>query len=282
MKSKLISALLPVVMVLGGCSVVSAPQSGSTSNAVQQTANQQVTPYDLDLYADVLNNYVDEQGWVDYEGLQADRAALDQFNASLDAVSMETYESWTEPEQIAFLVNAYNSLTLKSIIDQQPLKSSIRDIPGVWRIRKHPILGNTKTLDAIEHSILRKDFNEPRIHAALVCAALSCPPLRNEPYTGENLDDQLDDQVVQWLEGEHGIAIDQANKTVAISSIFEWFGEDWKPSFGTDDGFTGSANQKAVLNFISNYLSDEEAAYLESGDYKLNYLYYDWALNRQS
>ena len=161
------------------------------------------------------------------------------------------------------------------------MKSSIRDIPGVWRIRKHSIIGDFKTLDAIEHEILRKEFNEPRIHAALVCAAISCPPLRGEPFTAENLDAQLEDQSTQWINGEHGLKIDRESGTVSISAIFDWFGEDWVASYAPSEGFTGSDNQKAVLNFISNYVSEEDATYLKAGDYRLKYLDYDWSLNQQ-
>ena len=124
---------------------------------------------------------------VNYQELQANRQKLDQFNQSLARVNPETYKSWSDQEKLAFLLNAYNSLTLQSIIDQNPLKKSIRNIPGVWKRRKFKIAGMEKTLDNIEHDIIRKDFNEPRIHMALVCAAMSCPILRNEAYTSEKL-----------------------------------------------------------------------------------------------
>ena len=282
MKYRLASILLPTLFILGGCAAISStPPAGNGAN-VEQTANQQaLTPNDLEQYEISLSAYVNDQGLVNYEGLQGDRAALDQFNASLNEVLPSTYEGWSESEKIAFLINAYNSFTLSSIVDQTPLKSSIRDIPGVWRIRKHSIMGDFKTLDHIEHGILRKDFNEPRIHAALVCGAFSCPPLRNEPFTGESLDAQLDDQVTQWLTGEHGIKIDRENKTVFISSIFDWFGEDWEASYSTTEGFAGSDTQKAVLNFITNYVSEEDATYLREGDYRVKYLDYDWSLNKQ-
>ena len=84
-----------------------------------------------------------------------------------------------------------------------------------------------------------------------------------------------------WLSGEHGLKIDREAGIVSISSIFDWFGEDWKTSYGTDEGFAGSNTQKAVLNFISNYVSEEDAAYLKAGDYRLKYLDYDWSLNKQ-
>ncbi|MGF1495715.1 MAG: DUF547 domain-containing protein [Elainellaceae cyanobacterium] len=252
------------------------PTSSEVANSVQVDE-----AYQTDVYGDVLDRYVDASGLVDYTSLQNNREALDRFNASLGVVTTETYEGWDEAQQIAFLVNAYNSFTLQSIIDQTPLKSSIRDIPGVWRGRRWAIANQSKTLDEIEHQILRKEFNEPRIHAALVCAAQSCPPLRGEVYTGDQLDAQLDSQVQQWLDGPHGLRIDREAGQVHISAIFDWFGEDWIPTYGTDTGFTGNESERAVLNFVSQYVSPSDRDYLQSGDYDLKYLDYDWSLNAQ-
>ncbi len=273
-------SVLLIPLALLGCSALPGQQSRSTVSLSGTTE-----PYQLDQYQQVLSRYVGEQGLVDYDGLQADRETLDQVVASFGAVTPEAYGSWSEDEQIAFLINAYNVFTLQSIIDQEPLKSSIRDIPGVWRLRQFAIAGDTKTLDNIEHDTLRKNFNEPRIHSALVCAAISCPPLRSEPYRGDQLDAQLDEQVNQWLAGDHGLMVDQQSDRVAISSIFEWFGEDWVPTYGSssaqNEQLPGSDQEKAVLNFISNYVSPELKTYLESGGYELTYLDYDWSLNRQ-
>lgn len=232
-------------------------------------------------YAEVLKTYVNDQGLVDYARLQKNRQPLDQFTQQIDAVSPKTYQSWSDSSKIAFLINAYNAFTLQAIIDETPLKSSIREISGIWKWRKFPIVGTEKTLDNIEHDILRQDFNEPRIHFALVCAAKSCPPLRNEPYTSEKLDQQLDEQVQKFLESPHGFSLDKQQGKVYLSSIFQWFGEDWTKSYGVKDRFTGNENEQAVLNFLSRYLSVPEQVYLSQGNYKIAYLDYDWSLNKQ-
>ena len=229
-----------------------------------------------------MAQYVDDRGLVAYQQLQSNRQALDKFNNSLGSLDPETFFGWSEDEQIAFLMNAYNSYTLAAIINQDPLKDSIRDIPRVWKQEQYQVIGQNKSLDGIEHGTLRKDYDEPRLHAAVVCAALSCPPLRTEPYSGDNLDVQLDDQVTTWLaDPQRGLNIDRQNQIVAISKIFDWYGQDWIPSYGTDEGFTGNKKQKAVLNFISNYVSPEDAEYLKAGDYRVKYLDYDWSLNIQ-
>ena len=239
------------------------------------------TSFNYQDYNNVLQTYVGDRGLVNYQELQANRQKLDQFNQSLSRVNTETYKSWSDQEKLAFLLNAYNSLTLQSIIDQNPLKKSIRNIPGVWKRRKFKIAGMEKTLDNIEHDIIRKDFNDPRIHMALVCAAMSCPILRNEAYSAEELDLQLDDQTRKFINSSQGFKIDRERKKVYVSSIFKWYGQDWIASYGTENKFTGSKKQKAVLNFISQYLNPQDRQYLEQGKYKISYLDYDWSLNKQ-
>ncbi|WP_283757871.1 DUF547 domain-containing protein [Roseofilum casamattae] len=285
LKHSFLLVALPSLLVLGSC----AGSPSSTTNSAQPTSevaqnNTAGVEFSNETYAGVLSSYVNAQGLVNYSELQTNRAALDRYNAALGNVSTSTYESWSEAEQIAFWTNAYNSLTLQSIIDQNPLKKSIRDISGVWKGRKFPIVETNKTLDNIEHKTLRVDFDEPRIHMALVCAAISCPILRNEPYTGDRLDEQLDDQTRIFLGSSQGLKIDRQANEVHLSSIFKWFGEDWENKYGagTDDKFAGNSKERAVLNFVSQYVSAEDRDYLIAGDYKVKYLNYDWSLNKQS
>jgi Protein of unknown function, DUF547 len=270
--------LIGAIAVLAGCASIpplAQNQSQTTELPVASSA-----PLSYADYGTVLRTYVNADGLVDYPALQANPQVLKDFIVQLGSVSPDTYVAWSKNEKIAFLINAYNAITLESIVNQNPLKGSIKDIFGVWNFRKHTVMGRSLTLDNIEHDILRKDFQEPRIHAALVCAAISCPPLRQEPYTGENLDKQLDDQVRKWLSSQ-GLRIDRTQNRVSVSSIFKWFGEDWQKTYAANDKFVGNEKERAVLNFISNYVSPEDKNYLEQGDYKLEYLNYDWLLNKQ-
>ena len=281
-KTIIYTSLLLAILALGSCSSVDS-QTRATENKqpILQESIAQTESFNYQDYALVLANYVNDRGLVDYSALQANRQSLDRFNQSLAEVDANTYQSWSESEQLAFLINAYNSLTLQSIIDREPLEKSIRDIPGVWKIRKFQVAGSSKTLDNIEHDTIRKDFNEPRIHVALVCAAMSCPPLRNEPYLPEKLDEQLDEQVNKFINSPKGFKLDRHKNKVYLSSIFKWYGKDWIDSYNIKDKFAGSRKEKAVLNFLSNYLSPEERQYLEEGRYKVMYLDYDWSLNKQ-
>ncbi|MEM6597426.1 MAG: DUF547 domain-containing protein [Cyanobacteria bacterium P01_D01_bin.36] len=279
-KQYLLLAIAPILVGLGGYAFITASQADTTPTVIAQTSANDIE-VNTPALATVLSTYVDDQGLVDYDKLQVDRRPLDAYNASIQLTSQATYDSWSEPEQIAFLINAYNSLTLKSIIDESPIKSSIKDIVGVWRFKRHGLLQGEQTLNNIEHDILRADFDEPRIHAALVCAAISCPYLRQEPFTGEDLDAQLDDQVRIFLAQPEVFEIDRENNEVKLSSIFDWFADDWVPSYAPSEGFAGKDNEKAVLNFISTYISDADSAYLKEGGYSVRYSDYDWSLNRQ-
>lgn len=280
---------LPVLIgsltLMGACALL--PQglgpfgSGASGGATATAPGAPAAPLDHSALARVLERYVDAEGLVDYRGLQQDPSDLNTYVAELAALPAASVASWSEAERIALLINAYNALTLAAIIEHDPLKGSIRDIWGVWNLRRHTVAGEPMTLDHLEHGILRKEYNEPRIHAALVCAANSCPPLRREPFRGEQLDAQLDNQVDLWLSGPHGLKIDRDTNTVAISKIFEWFAEDWDRTYRTDKVFGGHPKQSAVLNFISQHSPPADRLYLNDATYRFTYLDYDWALNSQ-
>jgi len=249
--------------------------------------------FSYDDYAAALKTYVDDQGMVDYQGLKGRHQQLDAFADALGRLDPKVYDGWDQGDKIAFWINAYNALTLEAILAHYPIKSSfttslvfpknsIRQIPGVWDKLQFEVMGRKMTLDQIEHKTLRAQFNEPRIHMALVCAAMSCPPLRNEPYVGERLDEQLDDQTRRFLSNPQKFRLDRNQGRVYLSSIFKWFGEDFVKTYGTDEKFQGhSQAQRAVLNFISQYLDPISRAYLNSEKYDIAYLDYDWSLNEQ-
>jgi len=276
----LITAIISL-SAIASCSNLANSQSSNVVNN-STTANVATnSAFSYEDYENVLKTYVSDRGLVDYSGLQANRQQLDRFNQSLGEVAPETYASWSEERQIAFLSNAYNAFTLQSIVDRQPLPESIRDISGVWNRRKFALAGEEKTLDNIEHDILRKNFNEPRIHVALVCAAISCPPLRNEPYLAEGLDTQLNDQTIKFANSPYGFKLDREDKRVYLSSIFKWYGQDFEETYGIEDKFEGNDKQRAVLNYFNPALDSASQTFLDREEYKVKYLDYDWSLNKQ-
>jgi hypothetical protein len=161
-------------------------------------------------------------------------------------------------------------------------KNSIRQISGVWDDLKFTIMGRPMVLDGIEHNVLRTNYHEPRIHMALVCAAMGCPPLRNEPYTSERLSAQFDDQARRFLSNPAKFRIDRDAGRVYLSSIFKWFGDDFIPKYAVEDSYGNhSKKERATLHFVAGYLEKKDADYLASGNYDVKYLDYDWSLNEQ-
>ncbi len=244
--------------------------------------------------ARVLEKFVDQEGFVDYRGIKAESQDLENFIRNLDSFEPQTYETFSTKEKIAFWINVYNALTLKVIIDHYPIqssrlkslrypKNSIRQIPGVWDKITFSIGKENLSLDFIEHEILRKEFDEPRIHMALVCAALGCPPLLNEPYRGDTIDSLLDQQARIFLSNKQKFFIDENRHIVFVSSIFKWFGEDFINRYSPETGFERhSQKDQAVLHFISLYVSENQRNFLKQSKYKIKYIKYDWTLNERT
>ena len=267
-------------------------QSGASREAGSSLTQASATgTFNYTSYAGLLRDYVDARGLVDYRGLSSQTAQLKTFVRQLDQVKEDRYHTWSEPDKIAFWINAYNALTLRVILDNYPIesslfgsllypKNSIRQIPGVWDRLTFGVMGQGLTLNQIEHEILRQEFDEPRLHMALVCAALGCPPLRAEPYQGPILDRQLDDQTRRFLTDAEKFRIDRQKGRVLLSSIFKWYGQDFS-SFDAGQGtLTHHGPDRAgVLGFVRRYLPADQQQFLSTGRYKIDYLDYDWSLN---
>ena len=175
----------------------------------------------------------------------------------------------TQEEKLSFWINVYNILAVKVVLDDYPVKS-IKDVgslfKSVWKLPAGEVAGKERTLNDVEHEILRK-MNEPRIHVAIVCASVSCPDLRKEAFSPDRLNEQLDDQVRLFLENTgKGMKIDEKKKRVYVSSIFKWFEEDFEPQGG-------------VTAFISRYAPAAQQKNIEMYGGKLKYLDYNWDLN---
>lgn len=246
---------------------------------------------DYDDYAAVLSARVDSTGRVDYAGLAAHRGQLDAFVASLAALDSAQVASWSRDDRLAFWINAYNALALRLVVDHYPITktprvsalypaNSIWQIPGAFTDVTFDVAGKTMSLDHIEKAVLHARFSDPRIHMALVCAARSCPPLRREPYRGDRLDRQFDDQARRFLADARNLAVDRARGVLHLSSIFDWFGDDFVARYGGDIPRHGGA-QAAVVRFVARYVDDADREFLLSGTYTIDYIEYDWTLNEQ-
>lgn len=237
-------------------------------------------------YAKVLADYVDAAGDVDYKGLKTGRAPLDLYIDAMQVLPQSKLEAATNEERLAFWINAYNALTLRSIIDHYPIKTtdasapanSIMQIDGVWDKQRWQVAGRSLTLNEIEHEILRKDFTEPRIHLAINCASRGCPALTNEPYLPESFEIQLARQAAAFVESPRNLKIDHAERRVQVSKIFEWFGEDFVALL-PEGHKSKDATHDAILYFLSQY--EPSLNWPEANDYSIYYLDYDWTLNEQ-
>ena len=221
-------------------------------------------PISHQLWDDLLQKHVSPEGWVDYKGFIRDSVIVNQYLENLEN-SHPNKMHWSKDEQLAYWINAYNAFTVKLIMDHYPLKS-IKDIKSgipfvnsVWDIKFIQIEGTEYDLNNIEHGIIRKQFDEPRIHFAVNCASYSCPVLRGEAYTAEKLNAQLDDQFKRFLLDERRNIL-RPNR-LRLSKIFKWYGIDFPKG-------------KKFIDFLRPHTSvniNDEA--------DIEYLDYNWELN---
>lgn len=213
----------------------------------------------------LLQQHVTEAGWVNYEGFLADKDSFEAYLASLSASPANT-ETWSEAAQLAYWINVYNAFTVKVVLDYYPV-DSIRDIAGafpfinsVFDLKFFEIGGQPMDLNTVEHQILRKHYQEPRIHFAINCASFSCPKLLNRAFTVDLLETQLEDQAHAFVNDptKNELTPDKAN----LSKIFAWYEQD----------FTAV---KPLIAYINDY-SDVRLA----DNASVSHLVYDWSLNK--
>lgn len=209
-----------------------------------------------------LQKYVDEDGWVNYADWQQDQNGLNDYLAILS--SQLPTESWTREEQLAYWINAYNAFTVKLILDHYPLNSieELHDIPyvnTVFHREWFELGGMAMSLNRIEHGVLRQQFQEPRIHAAINCASVSCPPLLPVAFLPETMDQQLEAAMRSFVNDP--LRNQLSPKAVEISSIFSWFRGD----------FTQNGD---IISFLNQY-----ADIPISPDADVRYQTFDWNLN---
>ena len=218
---------------------------------------------------------------VAYAGLARDRAQLKAVLAGYSAVPKAEFDAWTKPQQQAFLINAYNAYTVEKILTRYPDIKLIRGFGSVfgnpWKDKFFTLLGQPSYLDQIEHEILRREgvYDEPRVHVAVVCASIGCPMLRNEAFTPERLDAQLEDAMRRFLSDRTRNRYNARTGKLEVSKIFDWYGKDF------EKGHKGYSSVKATLAKYADLLADqpEERAAVRAQKADVAFLDYDWALN---
>lgn len=218
-----------------------------------------------------------KQSRANYKGFAADRAALKAVLDTMSAVPQATFDGWSKPQQMAFLINAYNAFTVEIILTRYPDIKSIKELGlfnrGPWKNAFFTLLGSKRHLDWIEHEQLRPVYKEPRIHAAVNCASIGCPALRDEAFTAAKLETQLEDGMRRFMGDRTRNRV--RNGQVEVSAIFKWFKEDF------NSGHRGYRQLEDVFAAYAEQLSDkpEEQAALRAKTLPVRHLDYDWSLN---
>ncbi len=241
LRSAMVAVCVPVYVV---CAAL--------ASAAEIDAGALHAPFD-----EILGRHVDDRGRVAYRDLEKESG--ERLRGYLGALADVDPEGLDKGEKVAFWINAYNAHVINGVLNGYSAEGILgRKRFFSWYTFR--LAGADRTLGEIEHEILRADFDEPRVHFALVCASTSCPVLRDEAYVGEKLDVQLDDQARRFVEDASRNRI--VKDAIAISRIFEWFADDFEKAAGS------------VPAFIRRYRTVPKGA-------PVSYLEYDWTMNAQ-
>ncbi|MHA1935053.1 MAG: DUF547 domain-containing protein [Candidatus Thorarchaeota archaeon] len=221
----------------------------------------------------IINRYRDSKGMVNYFALMADKTIV-EYAETLSDFDMSTLT--TREAELAFWINSYNALSIYGIIkkiekDPDFVRKGNKSWFGRVRffaVQKFNVGGKKYSLKTIEDSI-RKNFEDPRIHFALVCSSLGCPLLKDGLYSAENIDKELDASTKLYLSSQEGLRLDKEKDILYVSMIFKWYKKDFESS------------GKKVIDYIREYAPNHIQAFIDDkkGDVKLKNIEYDWALN---
>ena len=243
--------------------------------------SQAQIPFDHSPLDVVLSSFVNENGLVNYAGLQKDRTNLSFYMDSIANVSPESHpKRFSSPtEQLAYWINAYNASVLTGITDAYPV-SSVKDIRlfnGFFNRQKWTVGGQELTLNNIENDIIRTQFNDPRVHFVLNCGAMSCPPLENRAFTGRSLEKRLEKALKRFISNEHFFTL--SGNQLYLSKIIDWYRND----FATKNRFTNPNNpdMDPLISYFIPYVSQPVEDRLRSPTLKVQFHEYDWSLNSQ-
>ena len=217
---------------------------------------------------------------VRYAGMSADRAQLKTYLEMLAKVSEPDFKAFSKSQQLAFLINAYNANMAEKILLRYPNIKSVWDygklLGNPFKDNFIALLGRKMTLDNIEHDTIRAPGanDDPRIHFAVNCASIGCPMLREEAYTSERVDAQLEEQTMRFMTDRSRNRTNAEGK-LEVSKIFDWYGGDFKK------GHKGFKTLESFFAKYANQLTDnpEHQKLIRDGKAEIKYLDYDWGLN---
>ena len=269
------------LLTVAASMVSSAATSAPPSSADAQGFDHQHAAWTAQLRKQVKPLRGGQASQVRYAGFKADSAALNRYLDSLSAVTEAAFKTFSKPQQMAFLINAYNAFTVALILTKYPAITSIKDLGSLfsspWKPKRIALLGSKVSLDDIEHGMLRERgrFDDPRVHFAVNCASIGCPPLREEAFVAERLDTQLDEQTSRFMSDRTRNRFAAASARLEVSKIFDWYGEDFKL------GHRGIASLAGFVARYADALADLPAdrERVRSQRAEISFLPYDWQLN---
>ncbi len=280
-----VGLLLSLLGSNAAIAAVDESEALSDANRLVQTQTKMVLH---DEWNTLLNRHVKpinsgHSSAIDYAATQQDRAILTGYLNQLSQITQAEFDAWDKESQLAFLINAYNAWTVELILTKYPDIDSIKELGGLfsspWDKSFIPLLGKTRSLNDIEHTLIRGSdrYNDPRIHFAVNCASIGCPALREEAYTGAKLELQLTEQTERFLaDNSRNYA---KGDSLYLSSIFKWYGDDFTK------GFRNTHSIEAFLLLYSNSdkgvltLTPAQRQAAEKQQLDIEFLDYDWSLN---
>lgn len=240
------------------------------------------------LLSSELKQYSDGKG-IHYRLWKEHQESLDQYLGELAAVDAAQYEQFSPAEKKAFWINAYNSIIIKIVLEHYPIHgskayyppNSARQIPNLWEAFKYNVAGRVLNLYDIEHKIIRKEFKDPRMHFAIVCAAKGCPTLGSSAYTADRLNADLDLAARRYMSDPNHVQYDPEHNVLKLSKLFQWFPLDFissdRPAANSESPPT---DDEVVLDYALSFAP--QTIRQKFGDKKkveVVYLPYDWSLN---
>ena len=273
MKTRVLWALAIVGLLLFGSATALADggEAGETASEAEseqeEESERSEDVIDHAPFETLLKKYVDGKGMVAYGRLhrsEADREVLNRYVAAIGDASVEGHG---ESARLAFYLNAYNALVLHDVLERWPVETVIEE-DGFFDGKKHRVAGRSLTLNELEHDeVIRKEFEEPRIHFVLVCAAVDCPRLRTTALTVENLERELAAATREFVPGATRLT---SSGVVETSQLFNWFAEDFEKDAGSVAVYLGRNVRDLRLR-----------AALASDDVEITFAEYNWAINQQ-
>ncbi len=237
----------------------------------------------------VLNDRVDDRGRVDYAALAQDSSDLDAYYLQLSRISPDSHPELfpTRNDRLAYWINGYNAGALTAVLTHYPIAAVAEVKPpaalfflpeksGFFLLQRLLFGGESTSLYALENDLIRPRFKDPRIHFALNCASRGCPRLPNRAFTADTLEAELDRETRRFVSEDRNVRIDAAARRLYLSSLFDWYEEDYLSWLGEKQ----PRKKATIVDYVALYLPPEKAALLD-GDppFTVEYVDYDWGLN---